>query len=97
LRPLAGGFACVLFAACILGVGLIGVPVLGGPVIQYSPMSPMKALCWSAVISGVVAVPLIVVIIRLAGKASVMGAYTAGRIQCAFAWAAALLMGCVAA
>ena len=30
LRPLAGGFAFVLFALGILGVGLIGVPVLAG-------------------------------------------------------------------
>ena len=39
----------------------------------------MKALFWSAVINGVVAVPLMVVIIVLASKKSVMGAYTASR------------------
>lgn len=107
LRPLAGEFAFVLFAAGILGVGFIGVPVLAGSgayalceamgwswglerrasdarafygviavsvllgvVIQYSPISPMKALFWSAFINGVVAVPLMVVIIQLASKKS---------------------------
>ena len=39
----------------------------------------MKALFWSAVINGVVAVPLMVVIILLASKKSVMGAFTASR------------------
>ena len=44
---------------------VIAVSVLAGLVIQYSPISPMKALFWSAVINGVVAVPLMVVIILL--------------------------------
>ena len=47
--------------------------------IQYSPISPMKALFWSAVINGVVAVPLMVVIILLVSKKSVMGAFTVSR------------------
>ena len=45
---------------------MIAVSVLAGLLIQYSPISPMKALFWSAVINGVVAVPLMVVIILLA-------------------------------
>ena len=48
--------------------GVIAVSVLAGLVIQYSPISPMKALFWSAVINGVVAVPLMVVIIVLVSK-----------------------------
>ncbi len=48
--------------------GVIAVSVLAGLVIQYSPISPMKALFWSAVINGVVAVPLMVVIILLVSK-----------------------------
>lgn len=43
--------------------GVIAISVLLGLVIQYSPTSPMKALFWSAVINGIVAVPLMVVII----------------------------------
>ena len=35
-----------------------GQALLAALVIQYSPISPMKALFWSAVINGVVAVPL---------------------------------------
>jgi len=59
--------------------GVIAVSVLLGMVIQYSPISPMKALFWSAVINGVVAVPLMLVILVLASKRSVMGPYVASR------------------
>lgn len=58
---------------------MIAVSVLAGLLIQYSPISPMKALFWSAVINGVVAVPLLAVIILLASKRSVMGAFTSTR------------------
>ncbi|MGN6806686.1 MAG: NRAMP family divalent metal transporter, partial [Trinickia sp.] len=52
---------------------IIAVSVLAALGIQYSPISPMKALFWSAVVNGVVAVPLMVVIIMLVSKKSVMG------------------------
>jgi Mn2+/Fe2+ NRAMP family transporter len=42
---------------------VIALSVLSALAIQYSPISPMKALFWSAAINGVVAVPLMVVII----------------------------------
>jgi Mn2+/Fe2+ NRAMP family transporter len=133
LRPLAGGFAFLLFALGILGVGLIGVPVLAGSgayalaetmgwksglereardargfygiiavsvlaalFIQYLPISPMKALFWSAVINGVVAVPLMVVIILLVSKKSVMGAFTASRPFIILGWIATAVMGAAA-
>ena len=47
--------------------------MLAGLAIQYLPISPMKALFWSAVINGIVAVPLMVVIILLVSKKAVMG------------------------
>lgn len=133
LRPLAGHFASLLFAAGILGVGLIGVPVLAGSgayafaeamswneglerklrnargfyavigvsvlaalALQYSPISPMKALFWSAVINGVVAVPLMVVIMILVSRRSVMGAFTAGRPTLVLGSIATLVMGAAA-
>jgi Mn2+/Fe2+ NRAMP family transporter len=56
---------------------VIAVSLLAALVIQFSPINPMKALFWSAVINGVVAVPLMGVIIILASRESVMGAFTA--------------------
>ena len=76
--------------------GVITVSVLAALVIQYSPISPMKALFWSAVINGVVAVPLMVVIILLVSKKSVMGAYTQGRPIIILGWIATAVMAAAA-
>ena len=76
--------------------GVIAVSVLAGLAIQYSPISPMKALFWSAVINGVVAVPLMIVIILLVSKKSVMGAFTASRSVIALGWVATVVMGAAA-
>jgi NRAMP (natural resistance-associated macrophage protein)-like metal ion transporter len=73
--------------------GVIAVSVLAALVIQYSPISPMKALFWSAVINGLVAVPLIVVIILLASRQSVMGPFTSSRPIMALGWIGAAVMG----
>jgi Mn2+/Fe2+ NRAMP family transporter len=76
--------------------GVIAVSVLAGLGIQYLPTSPMKALFWSAVINGVVAVPLMAVIILLVSKKSVMGAYTASRSLVVLGWIATAVMGAAA-
>jgi len=76
--------------------GVIAVSVLAGLVIQYSPISPMKALFWSAVINGIVAVPVMVVIIVLVSRPSVMGRYTAPRWTRVLGWAATAVMGAAA-
>ena len=76
--------------------GVIAVSVFAALLIQYSPISPMKALFWSAVINGVVAVPLMVVILLLVSKESIMGKYTAKRWILALGWTATLLMGAAA-
>lgn len=73
--------------------GVIALSVLAGLIIQYSPISPMKALFWSAVINGVVAVPLMIVIILLASKKAVMGAYTANRWIILLGWLTVAVMG----
>jgi Mn2+/Fe2+ NRAMP family transporter len=76
--------------------GVIAVSVLAGLGIQYLPISPMKALFWSAVINGVVAVPLMAVIILLVSKKSVMGEYVASRPIVILGWIATLVMGAAA-
>ncbi|HEV2546160.1 MAG TPA: divalent metal cation transporter [Stellaceae bacterium] len=76
--------------------GVIAASVLLGLVIQYSPISPMKALFWSAVINGIVAVPLLAVIVILVSKRSVMGDYTASRPIIALGWVTTIVMGIAA-
>ena len=65
-------------------------------VIQYSPITPMKALFWSAVINGVVAVPLMIVILLLSAKSSVMGTFVASKIILTLGWIATVVMGIAA-
>jgi Mn2+/Fe2+ NRAMP family transporter len=77
--------------------GVIAVSVLAGLLTQYSPIRPMKALFWSAVINGVVAVPSMVVIILLASRRSVMGAFTSSRPIVILGWISTAVMGLAAA
>jgi Mn2+/Fe2+ NRAMP family transporter len=76
--------------------GVIAVSLFAGLLIQYSPISPMKALFWSAVINGVVAVPLMAVIILLVSKSAVMGRFTASKWIIALGWIATAVMGAAA-
>jgi Mn2+/Fe2+ NRAMP family transporter len=75
---------------------VIAISVLAGLLIQYSPISPMKALFWSAVINGIVAVPLLVVIVLIASSKSVMGAFTASRTIVILGWITVAVMGLAA-
>ena len=66
--------------------------VLAALIIQYLPINPMKGLFWSAVINGVVAVPLMVAILILSSRASVMGKYTASKTILTIGWIATAIM-----
>jgi len=75
---------------------IITFSVLGALVIQYSPISPMKALFWSAVLNGVVAVPLMVAIMILSSRSSVMGSHVASWPLKILGWLATLFMAIAA-
>ena len=116
LRPIAGEFAFLLFAAGIIGTGLLAVPVLAGSAayamagafnwkkglehkperakrfygiiavstlagiaISLSPINPIKALYWSAVINGVISVPIMAVMMLMAARTDVMGRFVVTR------------------
>ncbi len=72
--------------------GVIAVAMLAGLTLGYTPINPIKALFYSAVINGIVAVPLIVVVLLLASRSVVMGAYTADRATLLLGWVAAAVM-----
>ncbi|MDE2252202.1 MAG: divalent metal cation transporter [Gammaproteobacteria bacterium] len=76
--------------------GVIAASMAGALAIQYLPISPMRALFWSAVINGVVSVPLIVMVMILASRRSVLGAYRASRTALALGGIAAAVMGAAA-
>jgi len=56
--------------------GVIAVATLVGIGLNYTPIDPVKALFWSAVVNGVVAVPVMVMMMLLGGKQTVMGQFT---------------------
>ena len=57
----------------------------------------MKALYWSAVINGVVAVPIMAAMMVLSGKPEVMGPLTVRRKTRALGWGAVAAMAAVVA
>jgi NRAMP (natural resistance-associated macrophage protein)-like metal ion transporter len=72
---------------------VIGVATLLGVIIDWSPIDPMRALFWSAVVNGVVAVPIMVAMMLVASRRSQMGQFTAGVRLRVFGWAATVVMG----
>lgn len=71
---------------------VIGASMLLGVVLGFTPISPMRALFYSAVINGAVAVPLLIVVLLLTARASVMGAYTSGPLARLLGWITVVLM-----
>ena len=57
----------------------IAVSVLIGILINFSPLNPVKALYWSAVINAVAAVPIMAMMMHMAGNPRVMGKFSIGR------------------
>ena len=76
---------------------IIALSILVALGIQYSPISPMKALFWSAVINGIVAVPLMIAIMILSSKRSVMGIHVASYGMLILGWLATGFMGLASA
>jgi NRAMP (natural resistance-associated macrophage protein)-like metal ion transporter len=72
---------------------IIAASVVAGVALQYTPIDPMRALFWSAVINGVVAVPLLVVVTLLATRRAVMGNFVSGRVIAGLGWVATAVMG----
>ncbi len=56
--------------------GTIGVATVIGLVLNFIHLNPIKALFWSAVLNGVVAVPVMVLMMVLTQNAKVMGKFT---------------------
>ncbi len=129
LRPIAGHFAFLLFAAGIIGTGLLAVPVLAGsaayamagafgwknglehkPLVAkrfysiiavstligiglgFAPIDPIKALYWSAVINGVISVPIMLVMMLMASRRDVMGPFVINAKLKWLGWLATLVM-----
>jgi len=73
--------------------GIIAFATCGGVLLNFMPIDPIKALFWSAVINGVIALPIMVVMMLLGSRESVMGKFTIGRRLRGLGWAATAVMG----
>jgi NRAMP (natural resistance-associated macrophage protein)-like metal ion transporter len=81
----ARGFYAVIAGAILLGIG-----------VDLSPLDPISALVWSAVINGVVVVPVLVAMMIVASKPKQMGKFVATRSQRIFGWLTTVMMGVAA-
>lgn len=129
LRPIAGRFSSILFAAGIVGTGLLAVPILAGSsayavaetfrwreglylklrkawgfygVIMFSTVvgaainfigiNPIKALYYTAVINGMVAPPLLWIIMLIGNNRNIMKDKVNGRASNLLGWFATIAM-----
>jgi Mn2+/Fe2+ NRAMP family transporter len=72
--------------------GVIAVSTLVGVIIDFAGINPIRALFWTAVINGVVAPPLLVVVMLVSNNKRVMGSRTNGLVTNFIGWLAAAVM-----
>jgi len=72
--------------------GTIAVATLIGLLLNFVHLNPIKALFWSAVLNGLVAVPVMVLIMLLTSRKKVMGAFTLPSYLRVFGWVATAVM-----
>ncbi|MGO4407987.1 NRAMP family divalent metal transporter [Bosea sp. RAF48] len=82
----AVGFYSVIAVATVLGVGL-----------DFTPFDPMKALFWSAVVNGYVAVPVMAAMMWVGSQRDSMGRFVTNGFVRVLGWGATLVMAAAAA
>ncbi len=82
----AVGFYSVIALATLLGIA-----------IDWSPLDPIRLLFLSAVVNGVVAVPIMAAMMVVVSRRSTMGKFTASPRLLFFGWAATAVMAVAAA
>ena len=75
--------------------GTIAAATLGGAALNFTSLDPIKALYWSAVINGVLAAPLMAVMMVLAMNPRIMGRLTLPWPMIAAGWLATAVMAVV--
>lgn len=79
--PDAVGFYSIIAAATIIGFGL-----------GFTSIDPIRMLIWSAVINGIVAVPIMAVMMMIVTNLALMGRFKASRRLVALGWTGTALM-----
>lgn len=66
--------------------GIIGAATLIGTALCFTSIDPIRALYWSAVVNGVISVPIMVVLMLLARRPAVMGTLVISRRLTLLGW-----------
>jgi NRAMP (natural resistance-associated macrophage protein)-like metal ion transporter len=82
----ARGFYLIIIAATGIGTAM-----------SVFELDPIKALVWSAIVNGVISVPIMVVMMMIGQSARLMGNYTITARHRFFGWAATFVMGAAVA
>jgi NRAMP (natural resistance-associated macrophage protein)-like metal ion transporter len=69
---------------------------LAGIAISFSPIDPIRALFWSAVINGVVAVPVMAMMMLITSNEKIMGEFTVTGVRRIIGWLATAVMAAAA-
>jgi NRAMP (natural resistance-associated macrophage protein)-like metal ion transporter len=76
---------------------ILAVLMIAGAALNFTPIDPIKALFWSAVINGVVAVPVMVMMMLLSTHRKAMGRFVLPMPLRVVGWAATAVMAAAAA
>ena len=71
----------------------VALATLIGGLINFSPINPIKALYWSAVLNGIVAVPVMAMMMLISVNPKIMGKFTIGGAMRIMGWTATAVMG----
>ena len=72
--------------------GIIAASTVLGAALCFSPLDPIKALYWSAVINGVISVPIMALMMLMASRPAIMGTLTISRRLRALGWLSTIVM-----
>ena len=76
--------------------GVISAATLAGALMNFTPVDPIRALFWSAVLNGVVAVPIMAMIMVMGSRRAVMGQFVLRPVLKGLGWLATLVMALAA-
>jgi NRAMP (natural resistance-associated macrophage protein)-like metal ion transporter len=71
---------------------IIAIATVGGVILNFTHLDPMRALLWSAEINGVIAVPIMAIMMLLARREDIMGQFVIRRRLRRLGWAATAVM-----
>jgi NRAMP (natural resistance-associated macrophage protein)-like metal ion transporter len=72
--------------------GIIAIATVGGVALNFTHLDPMRALLWSAEINGIIAVPIMVIMMLLASREDIMGRFVIRPRLRRLGWAATVVM-----